>query len=321
MRHLFWSLILLTLLAPGMAIACFNLTSTDLDGKSHHASRHQTQHEFIRQLTHRRPKLEIIEKIDELRRKSTANPDDLDVQNDLAVYLARVGELSEALKILKKIEETKPGLYNTAANLGTVYELKGDVENAIHWIRTGIARNPESHEGSEWLHVRILEVKQQLDTDPDWLKTHSVLGLDFGEEPTPRLPESFEATGEAPTLETLTQHLGYQLGERVPLVDPPDSIVGDLLFDYANCKALSGDVELATALLDLAESYGAPQTQVLTTRRSYFRTLTRWSYAPIIAAVVIVMFAFGLAGLFLPGLRRRLSRKSNANPSEPHPAN
>jgi len=321
MRHLFRSLILLTLLAPSVAIACLNLTSTDLDGKSHHASRHQTQHEFIRHLTHRRPKSEILEKIDELRRKSTANPDDLDVQNDLAVYLARAGELSEALKILKQIEETKPGLYNTATNLGTVYELKGDVENAIHWILTGIARNPKSHEGSEWLHVRILEVKQQLEADPDWLKTHSVLGLDFGDEPTPRRPESLEAAGEALTLETLTLHLGYQLGERVPLVDPPDPIVGDLLFDYANCKALSGDVELATALLDLAESYGAPQTQVLTARRSYFRTLTRWTYAPIIATVVIAIFAFGLAGLFLPGLRRRLRRNAIINPTEPHPEN
>ena len=76
--------------------------------------------------------------------------------------------------------------------------------------------------------------------------------------------------------------------------------------------------QLATALLDLAESYGAPQTQVLTTRRSYFRTLTRWSYAPIIAAVVIVIFAFGLAGLFLPGVRRRLRRNFTVNPTESH---
>ena len=315
MRLTYRILALFTLLVPGIAMACLNLTSTDLDGNRKSAHRKHSTDKFIEQLTHRQPKSVLFQKIRELRQKSTAKPDDLAVQNDLAVYLAHDGELNEALAILKKIEEAEPGLYNTATNLGTVYELNGNVEKAIHWIREGVSRNPKSHEGSEWIRVRILEVKQQLAKDPEWLKTHSVLGVDFGNGPKPQLPENFDGTGQKLTLETLTQHLDYQLGERVPLVDPPDAIVGDLLFDYANCKALSGDIELAISLLTLAESYGAPQSQILTTRRSSLQSVIVQSYLPMIAFGVIALL--GLVAMILVAYRTRLRRRLNSNPTEP----
>ena len=82
MRLTFRILALFTLLVPGIAMACLNLTSTDLDGNRKDAHRRHTTDEFIERLTHRQPKSDLFQKIRELRQKSTAKPDDLAVQND-----------------------------------------------------------------------------------------------------------------------------------------------------------------------------------------------------------------------------------------------
>lgn len=95
---------------------------------------------------------------DRLRREADAGGD-YKVRNDLASALIHTGDLRTAIQILEEIEKTNPGLYRTASNLGTAYELAGEPAKALDWIRKGIDRNPESHEGSEWIHVRILEKK------------------------------------------------------------------------------------------------------------------------------------------------------------------
>jgi len=58
------------------------------------------------------------------------------------------------------IERWHPGLYATAANLGTAYELLGNVDSAYYWIEEDMRRNPQGHEGSEWMHLCILSAKR-----------------------------------------------------------------------------------------------------------------------------------------------------------------
>ena len=50
-----------------------------------------------------------------------------------------------------------PGNARVAANLGTALELKGENEEALKWIREGVIRDASEHDGSEWLHARILD--------------------------------------------------------------------------------------------------------------------------------------------------------------------
>ena len=64
----------------------------------------------------------------------------------------------------------------------------GDNEQALHWISEGIRLNKDSHWGTEWLHVKILEAKIAAAKDPEWIKTHSVLELDFGKGEVPVMP-------------------------------------------------------------------------------------------------------------------------------------
>lgn len=107
-------------------------------------------------------------------RAALARGGDYRVRNDLAVALLHTGEAQEAVALLEALEAQKPGLYMTATNLGTAYELAGNNEKALEWIRRDIALNPTAHEGTEWLHVRILETKVTLESDPRWLDSHSI---------------------------------------------------------------------------------------------------------------------------------------------------
>src|SRR5688500_3081587 len=53
---------------------------------------------------------------------------EIENRNNSAVALLHLGRIREAIKILEKIEKEKPGLYYTATNLGTAYELNGENE-------------------------------------------------------------------------------------------------------------------------------------------------------------------------------------------------
>ena len=46
-----------------------------------------------------------------------------------------------------------PNEYVVIANLGTTYELMGNNEKALEYIKKGMKLNPRSHNGSEWIHV------------------------------------------------------------------------------------------------------------------------------------------------------------------------
>jgi len=101
---------------------------------------------------------EELEWIDKVTKAAKVNPG-FDENSDLAVAFVHQGKYSEAIALLQELERRYPGKYQVAANLGTAFELSGDNKQALQWIREGIRRNPKSHEGTEWLHVAILEAK------------------------------------------------------------------------------------------------------------------------------------------------------------------
>ncbi|MCX7421427.1 MAG: tetratricopeptide repeat protein [Planctomycetia bacterium] len=152
-------LVLVFVVLVQSAAACLWTYGTNLDGRVGEVESEKPREIVARFNPEKRPRDSWLAKADEFKKRADDEPEDHKLRNDYAVMLVRAGELDEALAVLNEIEAVKPGLYATAANLGTVYELSGDVEKALHWIQEGIARNPKSHFGSEWIHVRILQAK------------------------------------------------------------------------------------------------------------------------------------------------------------------
>jgi hypothetical protein len=261
-----WSLLLFLLLASSWPLsACLWITGTTKDG------RHTTTGGFgpARQLRHRmqanlRARGDSIQA--ELR-----NSSDFTNRNDFAVSLIYQGRYEQAIAVLEQSEKDHPGEYFTAANLGTAYELAGRDEDAMGWITEGIRRNKESHEGTEWLHVKILEAKIKAATDSSYFQHHSVLDLDFTQ--IARDDDSLSVGGQLRALTEVQKALQYQLEERLQFVKAKDAPVASLLFDYAAITAATQTLEAAKELLQLAVEYGYPQERVLSLVARYDRII------------------------------------------------
>jgi tetratricopeptide (TPR) repeat protein len=185
------------------------------------------------------------------------------------VILAMMGNYEEAISLFTQLEADSPGRYSTAANLGTIYELAGELELAVQWISEGMRRNPDSHKGTEWLHVAILETKLKLELTPDYLSQHHVIEV-------PESPDAAIVVGENrySTRQVLTA-LYYQLSERMVLVKPHDAIVADLLYSYAILQAQHRTLESAIPLLELSREYGSAMPQLLEKTLNEYRSLVR----------------------------------------------
>ncbi len=305
--------------------ACLWTYATNLDGQVEEIESVQPG-AFATGLVSKMSRQSWLARAEDLKQRSDQQPANHELRNDYAVMLVRAGELTEALAVLNDIEATKPGLYPTAANLGTVYELSGDVEKSLHWIQEGLARNPQSHQGSEWLHVRILQAKQKLVEDPDWLQAHSILGLNFGDESRPLRPsdEELAVLGGSQNWDDLNSHLTFQLRERTSLVDPPDAIVADLLCDLSTVLALSGQLENAIAVAELAQRYEPPRSELLQRRLEHFRKIAFNANKPLfhnieLLNIGLTRFVIGLSlgvitflALTAWWLRRRRRRRAVA---------
>lgn len=214
-----------TMQAP--ALACLN----HYEPNSEAIARSSSIHAQLTEHTHR----EKWPAREERLRKALAEGGDYRIKNDLAAALAHNRKAQEAIVLLEEVEREKPGLYFTAANLGTAYELAGDDRKALEWIRKGIELNPAAHLGTEWLHVRILEAKLALAKDSTWLQTDSVAGI-VGDEDNIKI-SALGNRGEALSREEVKKALIYQLHERLQFVPAPNLLVGLLLVDLADLIA------------------------------------------------------------------------------------
>ncbi len=168
--------------------------------------------------------------------------------SDYGVILIYLGRLSEAIELFRNIERQEPNLYATAANIGTAFELSGEIDSALYYIRKAITIDPDSHKGSEWIHIKVLEAKKNLLTNPDYLRHTSILGINFGTDGKPM--------DQKTDLHTLQDQLRFQLGERMTFSKSPDIIVGQLLFDLGNICALTTDVESALECYARSKEFG-----------------------------------------------------------------
>jgi tetratricopeptide (TPR) repeat protein len=254
---------------PQIADACLWIYGTNAHGRARvYGGKRGSPIDSLK--SHRKPKSEWETRKRELQAQLPNG--DYKVRNDYAAVLVHLGRSAEALEILKNIETEKPGKYETAANIGTAYELLGDNVSALKWIKEGIKRNPDSHGGSEWVHVKILEAKIQLATDPDWLKTHSVLGLDFGSELAPKKPKR-EMNPRDPRL--IKEAIKYQLQERLQFVTAPNPIVADLLSDFANLIALNDPLEDAIPVYRFSLEFKPVRVELIEKRVSHFEELVK----------------------------------------------
>ena len=130
---------------------------------------------------------------------------DLDYLSDKGLVLILSGQYGTAIDVYLEIEKQAPNRYSTASNIGTAYELIGENEKALQWIKRSLEIDPASHDNSEWIHVTILEAKINGES---YRTTQHLLKTDFGRG---KIPESKLNREE---LLGLRDALLYQLNEK-----------------------------------------------------------------------------------------------------------
>jgi len=88
-------------------------------------------------------------RIEDREAKRAAAPDDPQILDDLAVAWSKLGDDAKAIELMEEKETRFPGLYETAANLGTFHIHAGDFEEGAKHIERAIEINPAAHFGRE----------------------------------------------------------------------------------------------------------------------------------------------------------------------------
>ena len=184
-----------------------------------------------------------IKQLDSLYKKTK----DLDYLSDKGLLLILLKRYDEAVKLYLDIEKLEPNRYSTASNIGTAYELIGQNEKALFWIKKSVEIDPKSHKSSEWIHVKILEAKIK---GQEFYTSSFLLNTEFGIETNPISKLNKDE------LEKLSDGLYYQLNERVSFVEPKEKIVAQLLFDLGNIAFLLNNYSDAVADYEQAKTYG-----------------------------------------------------------------
>lgn len=233
--------ILLILGVYGDVTACINIYRTALDG-------HVVYEEYVsgsinpEEFDEKSLNKELIELLTEYE-----NTGDVKIYSDYGATLIYLRKYEEARDVYQEIEKKSPGLYATASNIGTLYELMGVLDSALLWIQRSIEINPNSHSNSEWIHIKILEYKISGDD-----KSSSIIGYNFGSNVPPEIPIGVNLE----ELEKVRRDIRYQLTERIPLVGTKDIVVGSLLFDYGNILAVIRNLEAAIEAYEQAKEFG-----------------------------------------------------------------
>jgi hypothetical protein len=196
-------------------------------------------HEFFSDIDYKG----TIQKLDSLYKATK----DLDYLSDEGLLLILQKKYDEAIKLYLNIEKLEPKRYSTASNIGTAYELAGQNEQALQWIKKSIEIDPGSHYGSEWIHEKILEAKIK---GEQFYTTAFLLNANFGSASIPNSGFSQEE------LNDLHNQLYYQLNERMSFVKPKDELVAQLLFDLGNAAYELGWYQYAMRDYELAKKYG-----------------------------------------------------------------
>jgi tetratricopeptide (TPR) repeat protein len=241
------------------AFACINEYRALVDGKIENTSVGESQ-----RLTARFDEKYVLSRLKQADStyRVTGNLKDF---SDYGAALIYAGEYNKALEVFREIERNQPGLYATAANKGTAFELMGELDSALFWIAKAVKINPESHQGSEWIHVKVLEAKVKFKDDESELWDYDVLSLGFGNGKIPENSKNHQ-------LLRLYDQLRFQIMERMFFVKPKDPILAKLLFEFATVIALLENVESAMPVMEQAGEYGL-DSRVYKKRKAYFEEL------------------------------------------------
>jgi hypothetical protein len=176
-------------------------------------------------------------KLDKLARQRQLTADET---ADLGAIYIRLGEVARAIEVLRPAQRDNPQHFRLAANLGTAWQLHGDLEQAAACLRVAVRLASGKYQKAEELHLKLVRLRLKEDKDArdlDDLFGVKYVGASGKYEPGKLAADQRKALPSDAA--ALVQQLALWL--------PAD---GRLLWQLAELAAVHGDVTTAAAILD-----------------------------------------------------------------------
>ncbi len=166
-----------------------------------------------------------------------------------AVCLALKGDLDGALAKLLVIEADFPGMYATAVSIASLYEFKGEYDEALTWMQKALKLEPRGHNGAENIHINILRVESA--GEQATCTSQELIGYDFGTDSIPRSRLSIEDldTLQAKLFLILDQREFFRNGKK-------DPVAARLAFELGNLYFLRGCPTVSLKSYEFAKELG-----------------------------------------------------------------
>jgi hypothetical protein len=159
---------------------------------------------------------------------------------DLGALYVRLGEPAKAIAVLRQAQANFPGHFRVAANLGTAWQMQGDLVQAAANLREAVRLAPGKLQRAEEYQLKLVELRQRHPAGNQELD--DLFGVHFVGDNGQFVPGRISATerkrltAEAPAI---AQQLALWL--------PAD---GRLLWQLAELANGYGDVRMAAAMMD-----------------------------------------------------------------------
>jgi hypothetical protein len=181
-----------------------------------------------------------LEESKRLGRKAASEKLSADELADLGALLVRLGDAPRAVEVLRPAQREHPNHFHIAANLGTAWQMMGELGQATDCLKEAVRLAPGKDLASEEAHLRLVRGRLLRRQQPGELD--DLFGVRYGGAGDVYKPGTL-AEAERKKLPARAAAVAQQLALWLPADGP-------LLWQLAELAAAHGDVRSAAAMMD-----------------------------------------------------------------------
>lgn len=161
-----------------------------------------------------------------------------DEMADLGALYIRLGEFERSIEILRPAQRAHPNHFALAGNLGTAWQLQGDLRQAATALEEAVRLAPGRLLAFEEAHLKLVRSRQQRPAG----ELDDIFGIRYGTE-----KDAFEVGKIAPLQMKKLPAQAVSIAQQLALWLPAD---GPLLWQLAELANAHGDVRSGAAMME-----------------------------------------------------------------------
>ncbi len=186
----------------------------------------------------------------------------------------------KAIKILLEESKIKGDAYEISANLAVAFELSGDLQKSIEWQEKALKIDPDSHGGTDWLHLLLLEIKLAKLNKLKNINFKSILKSNKQDKIDGSIKSvNFPISKRIKNVSNNDIYfaIDYQLSERLFFIKEKDDEVSELFNIISYYEFNSKLAEESLILKELSKHYATTATPELDKDISSLKRFVLWS--------------------------------------------